>query len=219
MLPLASVGFFSAGLFFAIFAYTFYSLTKNKIPSVLKHFSYAYFTLAVAFIIWGIASLVGEQSLLQHAVSVGNVLLLFSTGFLLNIYFSDKKNKNYYLLCWGIVSILFLGWRALYFPPQPFLSNGIFIFNTQTPVAIILGVLLLLVWLPTNIKVSLLVVKKVKLKHVSSVYQFIYIMATIAALLFIAAKTIPIIILSFSALVLCFIMLIASNILLERLVK
>jgi len=219
MLPLATVGFFSAGLFFAVYAYTFHALTLKKIPGVLRNFAYAYFSLAAAFMLWGIACFIGTQSFLNLSLLIGNGLLLLSTFFLLSFYFADHKAKNVVRIGCVVLAALFLWWRMTYFPPEPMLVNGILIFNTQQPVAIVLSLIILLVWLPTNIKVARLVTEKIKSEGISFTYSSIYVIATLAALLFIAVKTIPMIIASFSAIVICFIILIASNVVIDKLTK
>lgn len=219
-MPLATIGFIIAGLFFGIYAYTFYSLAGKKVEGSLKSFAYAYFSLALAFLSWGIAAFIGDQNFLNLSVISGNVLLLLSTIFLLDIHFSQSKNYRVVgLIGASSLALLFLWWRVIYFPPQPVLSNGILIFNTELPVAIVLGLIILLIWLPTNIKVGRLISQRVKANGISFIYSSIYAMATIAALLFISARTIPVIILSFTAIAICFAMLIASNVVIDKLAR
>jgi len=219
-MPLATIGFTITGLFFGIYAYTFYALAGKKIKSVLKSFAYAYFSLALAFLSWGIAAFIGNQNLLNLSVISGNILLLLSTIFLLNIHLHQNKNyRTVGLVGAFLLALLFLWWRVSYFPPQPILSNGILVFNTDLPVAVILGLIILLIWLPTNIKVAKLISQKVKAEGISFIYSSIYVMATIASLLFIAARTIPVIIISFTGIAICFAMLIASNVVIDKLAK
>lgn len=219
-LSLATIGFTITGIFFVIYAYTFYSLAGKKIQTILKSFSYAYFALAIAFLSWGVAAFIGEQNLLNLSVIGGNVLFLLSTIFLLDLYLSDNKNfRTAGLIGVSLLAIVFLWWRISYFPPRPILSDGILIFNTDFPVAVILSLIILLIWLPINIKVAKLVSQKIKAEGISFIYSSIYVMTTIAALLFISARTVPIIILSFTAITICFAMLIFSNIVIYKLVK
>ncbi len=219
MLPLGTVGFISAGFFFTVYAYTFHALTVKKIPEVLRHFAYAYFSLAVAFMLWGVASYIGTQSFLNVSVLIGDGLLLLSTFFLLSLFFAENKAKNVIRIVWIILSAVFLWWRMTYFPPEPTLTNGILFFNTQQTVGIVLSLILLLVWLPTNLKVARLVTGKIQLPGFGFIYSSIYLMATVAALLFIAAKTVLIIAVSFAAMIVCFIMLVASNVMIDKMAK
>jgi len=217
---LATIGFTITGIFFGIYAYTFYSFAGKKVQSVLKSFSYAYYSLALAFLSWGIAAFIGDQNLLNLSVISGNILLLLSTIFLLNIHLHQNENyRTVGLVGAFLLALLFLWWRVSYFPPQPILSNGILIFNTELPVAIVLGLIILLIWLPTNIKVGRLISQRVKVNGISFIYSSIYVMATFAALLFISARTIPVIILSFTGIAICFAMLIASNVVIDKLAK
>lgn len=213
-LSLATIGFVTTGIFFGIYAYTFYLLAGKKLQASLKSFAYAYFSLSLAFLIWGVVAFIGDQNLLNLSVIAGNILLLLSTVFLLNLHF--ENNKVITTVVSVLFSLVFIWWRITYFPPQPLITNGILVFGTQLPVAIILGLILLTIWLPTNIKVANLVAEKLKIKGMSFIYSSIYIMATIASLLFISARTIPVIILSFVGITLCFAMLIASNIIIDK---
>lgn len=180
----------------------------------LKSFAYAYFSLSLAFLVWGLVTFLGDQNLLNLSVISGNILLLLSTIFLLGLLF--ETNKLIVTTIGGLLSFIFVWWRTTYFPPQPLISDGVLVFNTQLPVATILGLILLLVWLPTNIKVANLVAKRLKIKGMPFIYSSVYVMATLASLLFISARTIPVIILSFVGITLCFAMLIASNVVIDK---
>lgn len=215
-IPLAFIGFGITGIFFWIYSYTFYSLLAKKIV-LLKNFAYAYFSLSLAFLVWGIATLVGNQNILNLSVIIGNIFLLVATLFLLKIKLHESRSLKDIGLKMGIViSLILLLLRIVYFPPKPILSDGILIFNTDLPVAFILGLIILLIWLPTNIKVAKIVTEKLKIQEVSFIYSSIYIMATIATLIFISARTIPVIILSFTSIAICFAMLIVSNIVVDK---
>ncbi len=219
-MPLAAIGFTTTGLLFAVFAYSFYSLTNTKVQAILKSFSYSYFSLSLAFICWGLAALANNQNILNLSVLGGNVLLLLTTFFLSNILLPrDKKYKILGLTGVIFLSLLFLWWRITYFPPHPLIVNGILLFNTQPPVALTLSLIILSIWLPANIKTAFLISEKIKIDGFSYIYSSVYVMATVAAIIFISARTIPVLILSFVGILVCFAMLVFSNIIIDRLSK
>lgn len=219
-LSLATIGFTVTGIFFGIYAYTFYLLVIKKLRSSLESFSYAYFSLSLAFLIWGGATFMGDQNILNISVIIGNALLLLGTIFLLNLWFENNKSlRGITIIGCVILSLVFLWWRISYFYPQPTLLNGILLFNTQLPVAILLGLIFLLIWLPTSIKVGKIISRTLRIDSLSFIYSSIYVMATIAALIFIAARTIPMIVISFVGISLCFVMLLTSNIFIDKLIK
>lgn len=212
---LATLGFTATGICFGIFAFTFSRLVINRTDLKLNQFSYAYYSLALALLTWGVAAAIGGDDLLRRSVLVGNGFLLLGTLFMLDVWLG-KKNR---LWIWpaALVSIALLYVRASQYSPTPFMRDGILIFNTQTIVAIVLAGVFALVWLPVNIKVAKLVTHKVGQESVTSMYSAVYVAATIAALIFLAARRTITIVLSFAAIGICFAMLIRSNMLIAKL--
>jgi hypothetical protein len=97
------------------------------------------------------------------------------------------------------------------------MRDGILIFNTQTAAALVLAGIFAIIWLPVNLKVAKLITHKAGLDNISSMYSAVYIAATIAALIFLAARRTITVLLSFAAIGICFVMLIRSNMLIAKL--
>lgn len=207
---LAFIGFFIAGVVFAIYAYTFYILAGKKLPAFLKNYSFAYFALALAFLIWAFAAV--NNNFLVNSVIVGNVLLLLGSIFLLNVLFNNNKNIKILSIFIGLIlSIIFIWVRINYYQPTPFMENGVLIFNTQKIISIILSSIFIFIWLPANLITARKVTANMPVQGMSFVYSFIYGVSTIAAIFFIASRTVPMVVTAFVTLGICFAMLIYSN--------
>ncbi len=214
---LATLGFTITGLCFIIFAYTFNSLVIRKTNLKLSQFSYAYYSLALAFITWGVAAAIGGNDLLRRSIIVGNGFLLLSTLFMLDVWLG-KKNRLWLWLA-ALVAIGLLYVRAVHYSPTPYMRGGILIFNTQTIVAIVLGLIFALIWLPVNLRVAKLITHKIGQENITSTYSAIYVAVTIAALIFLAARRTITVVLSFVAIGVCFVMLIWSNMLIAKITE
>jgi hypothetical protein len=214
---LATLGFTITGVCFGIFAYTFNSLVARKANLKLSQFSYAYYSLALAFITWGVATAIGGDDVLKKSVIIGNGFLLVGTIFMLDIWLG-KKNRIWLWFA-SVLAIGLLYVRAVHYSPTPYMRGGILIFNTQTAVAIALGLIFALVWLPVNLRVAKLITTKIGQENINSTYSAIYVAATIAALIFLAARRTITVVLSFIAIGVCFVMLIWSNILVSKITE
>lgn len=210
---LAEIGFLVTGVCFAMFAYTFKTFVINKTKLALGQFAWAYFFLALALLTWGIAVAIGGGLLLRNSVFVGDFFLLCGTLLMLDLLLG--VNRRFWLMLAAAAGLLLLNYRSRHYPPHPYMDGSVMIFNTQTPVAISLGLMFLLVWLPANLKVAKQVTGRIKEDGLSNIYSYIYIAATISALVFIASRRVFTVVLSFIALGICFLMLLASNILVD----
>ncbi len=214
---LAFIGFSVVGIVFAIYASTFYSLAGKRLPVFLRSYSFAYFSLALAFLIWAFASLNNE--FLTNSVIIGDSLLLLGSIFLLNVLFNQNKNIKVFSVAVGIIlSLIFIWLRINYYPPMPFIENGILVFNTQTIITVILNLIFILIWLPANLMAAKKVTANISVEGMTYAYSFIYGVSTIAAILFITFKTIPMVIISFVTLGICFVMLLYSNYVISKLI-
>jgi hypothetical protein len=211
---LATLGFVITGLCFGIFAYTFNTLVIAKTNLKFVQFAYAYYCLGLALLTWGVAAAIGGDDLLRRSVIVGNSFLLLGTLFMLSVWLG-QKNRSWVWLA-AVIAIVLLYVRASHYPPTPYMKDGILIFNTQTPVAIVLGLIFTTIWLPVNLGVARTLVRKIGQEGMASIYSAIYLMATLSALLFLAARRVATVILSFAALTICFVMLVASNIFVKK---
>jgi hypothetical protein len=210
---LAEFGFLAIGVCFAAFAYTFKIYVLDKTGLKLIQFSYAYFCLALAMITWGVAVAIGGDRLLANSVFLGDFFIISGTVFMLDLLMGER---NLLFTILGAAALLALfDIRTTHYAAHPHMANSVLLFDTPTPVAIGLGLIVLLIWLPANIRVAKMVTHKIKQDSITSLYSYIYIAATIFALLFITARRQLTVVISFIALGLCFALLLASNVLVE----
>ena len=212
---LATLGFAATGLCFGIFAYTFDRYVIQKTNLRLKQFSYAYYLLALALVMWGIAAAIGGDDLLRRSVIVGNVFLLIGTLFMLDIWLGTKNRAWLWLA--AVISALLVLVRINHYSPVPYMKGGVLIFNTQRPVMGLLAAIFLFVWLPINIKVAHRVTSAIKQPGMQPIYSGIYVAATFFALIFLTTRRVLTTVLSFVALSICSVLLIASNVLVSKL--
>jgi len=99
------------------------------------------------------------------------------------------------------------------------MRGEILIFNTQTVVAVVIAIIFLAIWLPVSLRVAKVVTHKIGQDDIRSIYSSIYVAATVAALVFLAARRTVTVVLSFIALGICFVMLIRSNMLVAKVIE
>lgn len=207
---LAFIGFGVTGLIFLFYATSLYKLTSKTLPVVLKSYCYAYFSLALGFILWAIAAVIPE--FLNPSIVVGDILILIGSVLLLNVLFEKNSSLKFTsLIVLSLISILFIYLRLTILPPQAVIDNGILIFNTQPLLSKILSLIFLVVWLPTNIRAANLITSAMKVPQLNIFYGFIYAFSTVSAILLMSFKTAPMIIAAFIALSICFVLLLYSN--------
>lgn len=207
---LATIGFLIGGIVIALYAYTFQRVTDGKLPDYLKRYADVYYALAAAFLIWAAASVFTD--FLAVSVLLGNALILLGSLFLLSILMSGKgKMEPSILMAGPVVALLLLYVRATQFFPEPLMDNGVLVFNTQTPVAIALGLIFAGIWLPANVMVGKAVAKTMNIQGIDTIYAILYALSTIAAMLLISLHTVSMVIIAFVVLTLSFAMLMYSN--------
>lgn len=215
---LAAFGFIITGIFFALFAATFERMVIGRTKLPLFQFSNAYYCLALALLTWGAASASGDPMLLRFSVIVGDVLLLAGTIFMASIIVPSKYYSDFWFGSVAIAAFL-IAMRAVVLPPDPFMQHGLLIFNSPKSVMLTICLGLSLIWLPVNLYVAKTITHTVKQDSLNMLFTIVYTAATISALLFITARTPFLIISSFVALSVSFIMLLSSNLLIQSLLK
>lgn len=208
---LASLGFLIIGVLFGCYAVSFYSLARKRFPDFpTGSYACAYFSLAVAFILWAVAALYNPFP--QTSIIVGDAFILFGSLFLLNVMTSNNPKIKVPVLIVGVIGALLILWlRTQYFPPVAFVESGVLVFNTQLPIAVLLDALFILIWLPANILVARRIAQAIRIEGVALAYSFVYAISSISAILLIAFKTVPLVVASFVVLGVCFILLFVSN--------
>jgi hypothetical protein len=207
---LAIIGFTIAAVCFAAFAYTFQRFVVKKTGLHFGQFSLAYYALALAFLSWAVAAGIGTPQVLAASVLWGDVLFLLGALCLLHLYLMPRWRVPGLALV-GLIGFALIYIRAMYLPPEPYMSQGILVFNIPTPVALVLALFILAVWLPISAYVARHVTAAIEQPTLSTSYTAVYVGAALSALLFISARRPLIVALSFSALVVSFALLITSN--------
>jgi len=220
MITLASVAFISAGLLLAVYAELFRRVVVRKLKQPPRAFGYGYLCLAAALLVWGIAAVLGNQHWLEGSVMVGNALLLIGSVCMLQVVFRGNQRTSTIAVGAGSLgAIAFLVWRVMFYPPSPELVGGILLFHTATPVAVVLGLVLLLIWLPASLRVAQILTAMPGLRPLRSMYYSVYTMATVAALLFLSAKSPLVVALAFAGIFLSFLMLSGTTMMVDKLGK
>lgn len=212
---LAVIGFTLTGLIVLAFAATFdrYIIQPHKLG--IWQFSAAYYCLACALLLWGMASSVNDPRFLQFSVMAGNGLLLMATGLLASLVIPRKYLQDLAVIG-SLIGALLLSARAIYFLPEPAMRDGILLFNTQVPVQIAISAAFALIWLPVNVRIAEMVTSVAKQPSMQQLYVSLYVAATITALLFLSARRFIVIVLSFAMIGLLFLLLTASNYVVHR---
>lgn len=212
---LAAIGFITTGILVTVFADTFDRHVAKPYKLHIWQFSAAYYSLALALMIWGVASLTQDSQILRFAVLAGDGWILAGSVLLLSLV---NYRKYYYelLLVEVSLAITLLCTRAVFYSPAPVVRDGLLYFNTQRPAAIAIGALFALVWLPVNVLVAKLVTDRAKLTGLNQLYTSLYVGAVLAALFFLGARRAAAVVVSFSGVALMFLLLIFSNLVVRK---
>jgi len=211
---LAIFGFVFSGLCFLTFAYTLRSVVMKKTGLDLDLFSFAFYALGLAFLIWGVAASVGQGDFLNLSVIIGEGLILAASIALL--LQSVTANRQTWLVTSSVAAAALLYARVTYFYPNPVISDGIVIFNMPRVIFAVLGLIIILVWLPACIRVAKQITTAVGQPGMARTYSAIYATAAVSAVIFISTRRPVTAIMSFSALTICFALLIASNLIIPH---
>lgn len=215
---LAAFALITTGLFFGLFAATFEKIVIKKTRLPFLAFSSAYYCLALALLVWGVAAASGNQQFLNFSIIAGDALILAGTIFLASIVVPVKWHNEFYFASAAATAFLIAA-RAVVVTPQPYLDNGLLIFNSQPVVMAAIGLALAFVWLPVSAIVAKAVTSAVKQPELGLMFTTIYTAATISSLIFISAREPLVIIASFIAISVSFVLLLSSNILIWSLTK
>jgi hypothetical protein len=206
---LGTVGFSAAALIFAAYAATSSGLGKKAGRFDIQSYVWAYGMAVLAFVSWGVATLL-DEGLLLPAVLVGDIFIMASSVLLLRIQLPDK-NRNLYLFVAIVLFGAALAYRALS-EPGPVMRDSVLAFNTPPLFAALLAVVLLAVWVRSNLRFySQVVQRAMPLPVLRTSYVTSNVMAFIGICGFLFARKWETTVLSFSMVVLAFATLTALN--------
>lgn len=212
---LATIAFFSTGILIIAFALILKNLAKKA--KISTDYYAAYLLLGLAFIGYGIATAINDQNLLKTSMIIGNFLMFTGTALLLLT--KSKLSRNNIVLGSFIASVLLTAVRVVFFPPEPNLSNGVLHFNTQLAVGVPIALMFLLVWLPRSLALSKAIASAFKFNELYSIYAGLFSLATMSAILFLAAKNNTSLIITFTTITASFLALVVISLLISRMKK
>lgn len=212
---LATIGFTAAAVIFMVYGYSL-SYIKDRVNRYnLFYFSIAYGLLGLACLIWALGALVGTDASLAVCVFVGNLAVLAATAAIINSVICDRYRLLISLLIM-IAGIGLLAIRTLFMPAEPFLKDGVLVFNSQLLVALILAIIFVAIWMPINLKVSRAITSNIKTIPLKTMGEMIFIIASFSVVSFIIARKPITVALSFAILCCAFIPLTFINYLAYR---
>jgi hypothetical protein len=142
----------------------------------------------------------------------GNVFVL--TGSVL--LFGTIVHKRSALFAATIVAAILFVVRLIYFPPAPYMREGILVFNTSFVVGVAYAVLFIGIWLPANLSVGRAVGSRAGVPEFTKLLQGLFGLSVIAAIFMPFAQMPAVIAGSFATLVVCYAVLIIVNMSLRK---
>ncbi len=209
---LAVLGFTVAAILFGLFTWSLPEVKGKKTKELVKNYKIGFSLLTLAFLVFGIASAINDDSILSVSVMIGDVLIVAASIFILEILYSGNKYLKYILGLATIVGIAFLVIRGVAFYPEPFMEDSILVFNSPRFVNFVIASTFLLVWLPVNIRMAKLFTSEIHNSgQVIDLYIYMYFAATFASMIFVLSKKPITLAISFTAVCIAFLMLVIAN--------
>jgi hypothetical protein len=204
---LGTLGFTAAAVAFLAYGITAHKIAKGA-DFNRDDYLYSYILTALGCLVWAAAVLAGHNTL--AFVIVGDALLLVASAYLLNTLFSRKLTLPYILagtlLLYVLLTIRLTGGGA-----EPIIRDGILIFNTPRLFGFLLGVLLLVVWVQSNMNFYRKVIDKKLPGLLRSAYFSANILGFISVISFLMARHDLTIITAFGLLVSTFALMAGLN--------
>lgn len=207
---LGIIGFTAAALVFGLYAYSLRAVQTKDSKLRMRSFRWAYYLLALACWVWALGIASGLDGVLVASVIFGNVAILAATIALVDAV-TNAKYRIKAVTALAAAAVLFVGARLLFLMPEPFIINGILVFNSQPVVSVVLGVLFIGVWLPVNLYVSKRITANQGVLPLQSISAIAFITATLGVIVFLAAHRPATLVLSFGVLCCAFASLAGVN--------
>jgi hypothetical protein len=211
---IASLGFISAALLFSIFAYSVGAVSntgKIKAGSLMG----SYNLLTLACVSWAVGAYLGSDQALKTAVIVGSALLAGATVLLVRSVIPPKWSIVA-IVATGIAGALYVAIRIFAIKPEPYMQEGILIFNTQKSVGYALIAAFVLIWLPAMMRYVRNITESNGIGFLTSTGIFASVVATLGVVCFLSAAELSKVIVSFVVLCCAYIPLIFINFLAAR---
>lgn len=146
---LGTLGFCAAALAFMAYAYSSTKIAK-KSPFGVQTYAWAYTVAALASIVWAAGTLAGNGSL-ETFVLVGDGLIMVATVLLLRTLV-PAKHANLASIGAAVALAGALVWRAMDSGENPVMTDNILLFNTPRLFGAFLALVLLFVWVRSNMR-------------------------------------------------------------------
>lgn len=143
---LGTLGFTAAAVAFAVYGYYAHVLAE-RVPFQRTAYTFSYFLTAAACIVWAAAALGTIDTF--SLVITGDALLLSATACLAYSLFPRKLSVPY-IMAGAVVAFGLLFLRIANTGTEPFVRDGILVFNTPRVFGAVLGMILLVIWVRAN---------------------------------------------------------------------
>lgn len=184
---LATIGFFIAAIIFIVYGYTLYKLKNKNFKDNITLFTLAYILLGVACVTWALGAIIGTDSSLKTCVFMGNISVIAATIVIINSVWGNKYRVLLNTLL-VVISACLLVLRNLLIPPEPFMKDGVLVFNTQTIVLLAFAIIFIGIWMPINLRVSRQITKNIRLLPMQAIGEIAFVLASFGVVGFIAAQ-------------------------------
>lgn len=207
---LAILGFSTTATLFLIYVLTLGSGYSDRAKHTLQKYKFAFVLMAATFYGYAIACNIGTDRALSASVLIGNFLMLLASMLVLDILLSGKSYRRVLVVLFGFAGLVLIIVRARFFFPTPYLEDSILVFNSQRFVSFTLSAVFLGIWLPVSLHVSHLITMKAP-NDLRKLAAYLYVGATLSAVIFLLAKAPITLALSFIVLSLSFLLMIILN--------
>ena len=205
MIPLATIGFIVGAILFAFYAFSLRSYAASG--GIRYSYIWAYYLMAITFLMWGVAAANGTQGSLFMAVLAGNACILAGSVLLLDTVVRDRTMVS---IAAGVAVILFVG-RLSLLPPAPYMEGGVLVFNTDPVVSAVYALLFAAIWLPASISVGTAVGAQGKVPEFTRLVKWLSGLSLLTAIFLPIARTPDMLVLAFVILAVCYTILIVVN--------
>jgi len=212
-MPLASLSFFAATLITLAVFYTFSKLNQRYSLMRGRYYGLAYLLLSGLFVLLGLGTLLGEGEFLRYSVILASMMFLLASFYCIRAMVSGQRPEKTVLVATALLLVVYFILRLWLFPVAPYMQEGILILNAELPISMVLGLLMLLVWFPAGYLVASEITVKTKVPQLLYVLASVYLMSSLAGLIFVSTKSLLTLAISFGLLLLSFALVVYTNVL------
>lgn len=208
------IGFTLAAIIVGLFALSFYRTFQAFPERQRQLFSGAFLLLASALFVWGFAPLLNIESLVNPLVFAGDALLVVGTCFLIS---AQSRTPHLWLtIILALAGTALVTARVYVAAPTASVSGGLLHFELEGAARYAVLALLAFIWMPFGARITQAAVKSRGLPQFSGIIAFVYAVSLICAAVFVGARQNSMIVMTFVALCLTFLILAFLPLLIDR---